>query len=59
MDDFSAALSRQHHPNELKDEGGPARDVAPGACWAFVEHRSMAEVIAAESERGQSKDVEF
>jgi hypothetical protein len=28
-----------------------ARDVAPGERWAFVEHRSMAEVIAAESDR--------
>jgi hypothetical protein len=26
----------------------PARDVAPGERWAFVDHRSMAEVIAAE-----------
>jgi hypothetical protein len=25
-----------------------ARDVAPGERWAFIEHRSMAEVIAAE-----------
>ena len=25
-----------------------ARDVAPGERWAFVEHRTMAEVIAAE-----------
>jgi hypothetical protein len=25
-----------------------ARYVAPGECWAFVEHRTMAEVIAAE-----------
>jgi hypothetical protein len=48
MDDFSAALPRQHQRNELENEGRPARDVAPGACWAFVEHRSMAEVIAAE-----------
>jgi hypothetical protein len=31
MDDFSAALSRQHQPNELAgSEGRPARDVAPG-----------------------------
>lgn len=33
------------------DPGGvfpAARDVAPGERWAFVEHRSMAEVIAAE-----------
>ncbi len=25
-----------------------ARDIAPGERWAFVEHRSMAQVIAAE-----------
>jgi hypothetical protein len=55
MDDLSAALSRQHQPIELKDEGWPARDVAPGECWAFRDHRSMAEVIAAGSERGQIK----
>ena len=33
------------------DPGGAspvARDVAPWERWAFVEHRSMAEVIAAE-----------
>jgi hypothetical protein len=28
-----------------------AREVAPGERWAFVEHRSMAEVIAAEAGR--------
>jgi hypothetical protein len=28
-----------------------ARDVAAGERWAFVEHRSMAEVIAADSDR--------
>ena len=48
MDDLFAALPRQHQFNELEGEGRPARDVAPGGCWAFVEHRSMAEVIAAE-----------
>jgi hypothetical protein len=48
MDDLFAAERRQHQPNELENEGRPARDVAPEACWAFVEHRSMAEVIAAE-----------
>ena len=31
--------------------GYAACDVSPGECWAFVEHRTMAEVIAAE--RGQ------
>jgi hypothetical protein len=25
--------------------------VAPGECWAFADHRSMAAVIAAECER--------
>jgi hypothetical protein len=33
------------------DRGGvspAARDIAPGECWAFVEHRTLAEVIAAE-----------
>jgi hypothetical protein len=28
-----------------------ARGVAPGERWAFVEHRTMAEVIAAEGDR--------
>jgi hypothetical protein len=28
-----------------------ARDVAPGECWAFADHRTMAAVIAAESKR--------
>ena len=28
-----------------------ARDVALGECWAFFEHRNMAEVIAAEAGR--------
>jgi hypothetical protein len=46
MDDLSAALPRQ--PNALDDEARPARDVAPSECWAFVEHRTMAQVIAAE-----------
>lgn len=27
-----------------------ARDVAPGAAWPFLEHRTMAEVIAEEEE---------
>src|SRR5260370_13118730 len=31
MDDLSAALPRQHQPNELaENEGRPARNVAPG-----------------------------
>jgi hypothetical protein len=28
-----------------------ARNVAPGECWAFADHRSMAAVIAAEAGR--------
>jgi len=28
-----------------------ARDVAPGECWAFTDHRTMAAVIAAEGAR--------
>jgi len=28
-----------------------ARDVRPGECWAFTDHRTMAEVIAAERNR--------
>jgi hypothetical protein len=46
---LSAAELRQHQLNELdENDKRPARDVAPGERWAFVEHRSMAEVIAAE-----------
>jgi hypothetical protein len=53
MDGLSGAASRQLAANGLNEIEGqseprPARDVAPGECWAFVEHRSMAEVIAAE-----------
>jgi hypothetical protein len=49
MVDLSAAVPRQHHDNERgKTDARPARDVAPGERWAFVDHRSMAEVIAAE-----------
>ena len=33
------ALSREDWPR-------PARDVAPGECWAFTDHRTMAQVIA-------------
>jgi hypothetical protein len=31
--------------------GRAARDVMAGACWAFHDHRTMAEVIAAEAGR--------
>jgi hypothetical protein len=52
MGDLAAAEVRQHHDNESAEKyKRPARDVAPGERWAFVEHRSMAEVIAAESGR--------
>jgi hypothetical protein len=53
MDDLFVAARRQPFSNELGKINGrgdprPARDVAPGECWAFDEHRTMAEVIAAE-----------
>jgi len=49
MRDLSVAEHRQHQSNELgENDRKPARDVAPGERWAFVEHRTMAEVIAAE-----------
>ncbi len=53
MDDLSVAATRQLSPNGLGEIEGcgdlrAARDVAVGERWAFVEHRSMAEVIGAE-----------
>lgn len=49
MDDLFAAAERRPIPNGLKEKDGkPARDAAPGEPWVFVEHRTMAEVIAAE-----------
>ncbi len=53
MDDLSVAARRQPLPNglgEIDGCGDPrrARDVASGEGWAFDEHRTMAEVIAAE-----------
>ena len=48
MDALFAAECRQHQTNELEDEGPAARKLSRGECWAFVEHRTMAEVIAAE-----------
>ena len=49
MHDLSAAELPQRHDNDLGEKyGRPARDVAPGERWVFVEHQSMAEVIAAE-----------
>ena len=47
--DLSEAAREQQQDNGLGEkDGGPARDGAPGESWAFVEHRTMAEVIAAE-----------
>ncbi len=49
MDDLSAAECRQRDQHELNENiGRPARDVAPGERWAFLDHRTMAEVIVAE-----------
>ena len=49
MVDLSEAARQQEHDNGLDEKyRGPARDVAPGERWAFVEHCSMAEVIAGE-----------
>ncbi len=41
---------------DTSEERGPkpARDVAPGECWAFLDHRTMAEVIADERLLGSS-----
>jgi hypothetical protein len=33
------------------DEPRAARDVPPGECWSFTEHRTLADVIAAEGAR--------
>jgi hypothetical protein len=52
LDDLRAAVPRQHHNNNTAEKcQRAARDVAPGECWAFRDHRSMAEVIAAEGEQ--------
>lgn len=49
MNDLTVAQYAQHQLNELaENEGRPARDVVPGERWVFLEHRTMAEVIAAE-----------
>lgn len=44
---------KRHALNHANDNGAAraARDVAPGECWAFPGHRTMAEVIA--EERGR------
>jgi len=41
------ADSTQFFDNE-KPAARAARDVSPGESWVFVEHRTLAEVIAAE-----------
>ena len=52
MDDLSVAARQLLHNGlgELEGCGDPrcARDVAVGEPWVFAEHRTMAEVIAAE-----------
>jgi hypothetical protein len=51
MSDLSTAAPRQQQFEQLTHDGGrPARDVAPGERWAFIEHRSMAEIIAEEGQ---------
>jgi hypothetical protein len=37
----------QHH-TDAGDTSNPkpARNVAPGECWAFADHRTLAEIIA-------------
>ena len=43
---------RKRSPLQRRDDTGDdrepcaARDVAPGECWAFTNHRTLAEVIA-------------
>jgi hypothetical protein len=56
MDDLSSAAKRELSANGIREIDGSrdpraARDVASGEHWAFVEHRTMAEVIAAEGGR--------
>jgi hypothetical protein len=60
MEDCMAVLlraPRERHGFDYRfaanDNGAvrTARDVAPGECWAFAEHRTMAAVIAAEAGR--------
>jgi len=53
MDGFLVLLrssSQGNGLNEIEERSEPrlARDVAPGERWAFLDHRTMAEVIAAE-----------
>jgi hypothetical protein len=60
MEDWMSVLSRLprewpalDHRFAANDNGAAraAREVAPGECWTFTDHRTMAEVIA--EERGQ------
>ncbi len=45
---IAPANSNQFFDVEHRRDPRAARAVAPGERWVFVEHRSMAEVIAAE-----------
>jgi len=60
MEDWMSVLSQvpceRHaldHRFAANDNGAPraAHDVAPGECWAFTDHRTLAEIIA--EERGR------
>src|SRR6185369_17668753 len=46
----SVALAKwkKARPELFPDSAGPAREVLPGEYWTFPEHRTLAEVIAAE-----------
>jgi len=46
----SVALAKwkKARPELFPDAPGPAREVLPGEYWTFPEHRTLAEVIAAE-----------
>jgi hypothetical protein len=46
---FSFAEDNRHHPEDTltgRDRPKPARDIAPGQCWAFKDHRTVAQLIA-------------
>ena len=38
-------LERKHAESDQRDARA-ARDVAPGECWAFTNHRTLAEIMA-------------
>ncbi len=53
MGNQSVAEKRQAKLNELVESNGydaddprAARDVPQGECWAFTDHRTMAEIVA-------------